>query len=182
MTAIADSVKTHCLSPTNIRATAIPNAARADIAPRAVIHLGGGASESSSLHHHVLTAVITKTRPATNKSVEGIRSNTSSPLADAIVPKRRPNSANCNVRTAMTPAANAVAVATPRLPRNKIRATISQAGHPMQAPKTNGNKLAITVSMRDLPSYLEVIVGFSPFFPSRLAEFQGCPLVSIARI
>src|SRR5262245_5397750 len=165
MTAIADSVKTHCLIATNIRTTAMPNAAGVDIAPRAVIHLGGGASESSSLHHHVLTAVITKTRPATSNSVEGIRSKTSWPLADAIVPKRLPNSANCNVRTTITPAANAVALTTPRLPRNRIRATISHAGHPIQAPRINGNKLAITVSMQDLASYSEAIVGFNPFFP-----------------
>src|SRR5262245_40817209 len=116
----------------------MPNAAGVDIAPRVVIHLGGGASGSSSLHHHVLTAVTTKTRPATSKSVEGIRSNTSWPLADAIEPKRLPNSANCNVRTAITPAANAVAFATPCLPRKKIRATISQAGHPIEAPTING--------------------------------------------
>ena len=86
MTAMAESVKTHCLIDSAINNAPTPKAWSADNPPRTAIHLGGGASGSSSLRHFV-TALINMTRPTTTSSVEVMRFEPLSPYASAAAPK-----------------------------------------------------------------------------------------------
>ena len=86
MTAMAESVKTHCLIDSAINSAPMPKAWSADNPPRIAIHLGGGASGSSSLRHF-MTALISMTMPTTNSNVEVMRLEPLSPYASAAVPK-----------------------------------------------------------------------------------------------